>query len=169
MSADVVFFLTLVAPPIKGGSRVRKIKKTKFLKNDTWWSIDALNWTIFSSPYSFQAAQRTAAQKEKEAIKAAKKPGMGGIAGTVIFCMECIQDSNFKSHIQIKLSFLSLVNWNQMCSSTYCVRHFWHIYIPISTFKYVCLSVTKFHQSWHVNYKVVPTCLSGNKNHISVW
>jgi len=30
---------------------------------------------------SFQAAQRTAAQKEKEAIKAAKKPGMGGIAG----------------------------------------------------------------------------------------
>ena len=34
---------------------------------------------------SFQAAQRTAAQKEKEAIKAAKKPGMGGIAGKNIY------------------------------------------------------------------------------------
>ena len=44
MSAEVMFFLAQVAPPIKGVSRVRKINKTNFeVQYNTWWSIDALN------------------------------------------------------------------------------------------------------------------------------
>ena len=42
---------------------------------------------------SFQAAQRTAAQKEKETIKAAKREkGMGGLAGKILFCYQNCSD-----------------------------------------------------------------------------
>ena len=51
-SAEVMFFLALVAPPIKGVTRVRKVDKTKFgTQHDTLWSIYALNQTYFSSLY----------------------------------------------------------------------------------------------------------------------
>ena len=52
-SAEVMFFLAQVTPPIKGISRVRKINKAKFwIQCHTWWSVYALNQTFYSSLYS---------------------------------------------------------------------------------------------------------------------
>ena len=66
--------------------KAKKLTTHLYLKQRQWrLQKERLHNDFTKALNSFQAAQRTAAQKEKETIKAAKREkGMGGLAGKIL-------------------------------------------------------------------------------------